>query len=84
LEGDEVETLAAIGDAGVDAFSGGVELLDSLRGGPVQGDIGGEPPIFEEVTALKERAEVGVSGVHEFNEPLREGLRGIVFVRVVG
>jgi len=58
--------------------------LDSLRGGPVQGDVGGEPPVFEEATALEERAEVGVSGVHEFNEPLREGLRGVVFVGVVG
>jgi hypothetical protein len=76
--------LATVGDAGVNAFSGSVELLDSLRGGPVQGDIGGEPPVFEEATALEERAEMGVSGVHEFNEPLREGLWGVVFVRVVG
>jgi hypothetical protein len=27
---------------------------------------------------------MGVSGVHEFNEPLREGLRGVIFVGVVG
>ena len=49
-------------------------------GGAVAGDVGGEPPVFEEVASLYEGTVVGVSGVHKRPEPGGEGFdQQIVF-----
>ena len=73
-----------VGNAGIDALSGSMQLLKLLRGGSILQDIGSKPPIFEKAAALQEGAEVGVSSMHKFKKPLREGLWGVIFVWVVG
>jgi hypothetical protein len=63
VEHDEVQTLSESSDAGLDALLGGVQVLDSLRGGAVPSDVGGESPVFEALTLVEEGAVVGEGGV---------------------
>jgi hypothetical protein len=62
-ERDEVQTLSESGEAGLDAFLGGIEVSDSLRGGAVPSDVGGESPVFEAPTPFEESMVVGEGGV---------------------
>jgi hypothetical protein len=62
-ERDEVQTLSESGDAGFDALLGGVQVSDSLRGGAVPSDVGGEPLVFEASTPIEEGAVMGKGGV---------------------
>jgi hypothetical protein len=62
-ERDKIQTLSESGDAGLDALLGGVQVSDSLRGGAVPSDVGGESPVLEASTSVEEGAVVGESGV---------------------
>ena len=81
---DEVEAFPTAGDAGVDALSGRVQFVDPLRVAPISGDVDGEPPVFEEAATLDEGVVVGTGGMHELEEPLREGLLDVVEFGIQG
>jgi hypothetical protein len=75
-EHDEVQTLSESGEAGLDALLGGVQVSDSLRGGAVPSDVGGESPVFEASAPFEEDTVVGEGGVAQVSEPLWQWLRG--------
>jgi hypothetical protein len=62
-ERNEIQTLSESGDAGLDALLGGVQVSDSLRGGAIPSDVGGEAPVFKTSTSVEEGAVVGEGGV---------------------
>jgi hypothetical protein len=62
-ERDEVQTLSESGETGLDALLGGIQVSDSLRGGAVPSDVGGESPVFEAPTPVEESTVVGEGGV---------------------
>jgi hypothetical protein len=58
-ECDEIQTLSESSEAGVNSLLGGVQVLDSFRGGAVAGDVGGDPPVLEAPTSFQECMVVG-------------------------
>ena len=60
---DEVEGLSQPGEGVLNALLRPLEVVDSLMGGVVAGDVGGEPPVFKETASLDEGAVVGVACV---------------------
>jgi hypothetical protein len=55
----------------------GSEVSEPLRGGSVASEVGGDPPVFEDPAPLEEGTKVGLGGVHEVLEPLRQRLLGV-------
>jgi hypothetical protein len=64
-------------EGGVNPFFGSSEVSESLGGGSVASEVGGDPPILEDPTSLEEGVEMGLGGMHEVSEPLGQRLLGV-------